>query len=60
MGRSSRDEAREQRIAMEVVVDCYGPEDQARRLDMGCSGLRLISGRASSPVADGKEGMAGR
>ena len=29
MPRTSRDEAREQRIEMEIVVDCYGPEEQA-------------------------------
>jgi Calcium binding len=29
MSRSPRDEEREQRIAMEIVVDAYGPEEQA-------------------------------
>jgi hypothetical protein len=29
MPRRSRDEAREQRIEMEIVVDAYGPEEQA-------------------------------
>jgi len=29
MTRQARDEAREQRITMEIVVDAYGPEEQA-------------------------------
>jgi calcium binding protein len=29
MARSSADEEREQRIAMEIIVDAYGPEEQA-------------------------------
>lgn len=29
MPRTGRDEEREQRIAMEIIVDCYGPEEQA-------------------------------
>jgi hypothetical protein len=29
MPKRSRDEAREQRIEMEIVVDAYGPEEQA-------------------------------
>ncbi len=29
MQKPSRDEAREQRIAMEIIVDAYGPEEQA-------------------------------
>lgn len=29
MSRSQEDEAREERIAMEIVVDAYGPEEQA-------------------------------
>jgi len=29
LGRPQRDEEREQRIAMEIVVDAYGPEEQA-------------------------------
>jgi hypothetical protein len=28
MASSSRDEEREERITMEIVVDCYGPEEQ--------------------------------
>jgi hypothetical protein len=29
MARSSSDEEREQRIAMDIIVDAYGPEEQA-------------------------------
>jgi len=29
MTRSPKDEAREERIIMEVIVDAYGPEEQA-------------------------------
>ncbi len=29
MPQPARDEAREQRIAMEIIVDAYGPEEQA-------------------------------
>ncbi|HEX6291310.1 MAG TPA: calcium-binding protein [Herpetosiphonaceae bacterium] len=29
MPRTPRDEAREERIAMDIIVDAYGPEEQA-------------------------------
>ena len=29
MARPDKDEAREERIAMEIIVDAYGPEEQA-------------------------------
>ncbi len=29
MGEAERDEAREYRISMEIIVDAYGPEEQA-------------------------------
>ncbi len=29
MARQAKDEAREQRIHMEITVDAYGPEEQA-------------------------------
>ena len=29
MTREAKDEAREQRIEMEIIVDAYGPEEQA-------------------------------
>jgi hypothetical protein len=62
MGRSSRDEAREQRITMEIVVDCYGPEEQAMgwyyylegQLDFPFS-ARCVNERAISPLRRGDE-----
>ncbi len=29
MAKRTRDEEREERIAMEIIVDAYGPEEQA-------------------------------
>ena len=29
MARQAKDEAREERIHMEIIVDAYGPEEQA-------------------------------
>jgi hypothetical protein len=62
MGRSSRDEEREQRITMEIVVDCYGPEEQAMgwyyyledKLELPFS-ARCVNERAISPLRRGDE-----
>ena len=62
MTNSAPDEAREHRIAMEVVVDAYGPEEQA----MGWYSYledtltfpfkaRCIQARALSPLREGEE-----
>jgi hypothetical protein len=62
MGRSSRDEERERRITMEIVVDCYGPEEQAMgwyyyledHLEFPFS-ARCVNERAISPLRRGGE-----
>lgn len=57
-----RDDEREERITMEIIVDCYGPEEQA----MGWYGYlddtlpfpftaRCIERRATSPLEPGDE-----
>jgi Calcium binding len=62
MKRPSRDEEREQRITMEIVVDAYTPEEQA----MGWYSYledrlrfpfvaRCIAGRIVSPLRAGEE-----
>lgn len=62
MPRPARDEAREQRIVMEIVVDAYGPEEQAigwyYYLEEHLSfpfRARCVSERAISPLRPGEE-----
>ena len=44
MAHQAKDEAREERIHMEIIVDAYGPEEQARGLALlGEPGLRVVS-----------------
>jgi Calcium binding len=62
MSGRSRDEEREQRIAMEIVVDCYGPEEQAMgwycyledQLEFPFL-ARCVNERAISPLRGGDE-----
>ncbi|HSH79315.1 MAG TPA: calcium-binding protein [Herpetosiphonaceae bacterium] len=62
MARLSKDEAREERIHMEIVVDAYGPEEQAlswyyyleEQLQFPFR-ARCISERATSPLSIGEE-----
>jgi hypothetical protein len=59
---SSRDREREQRISMEIVVDCYGPEEQAMgwycyledHLDVPFS-AKCVHERTISPLRRGDE-----
>jgi hypothetical protein len=62
MPRIERDEAREERISMEIVVDAYGPEEQAMGwyyyLDDTLSfpfKARCIAERRISPLEEGEE-----
>jgi Calcium binding len=60
MTREAKDEAREQRIEMEIIVDAYGPEEQAlgwyyyldENLHFPFS-ARCIAHRAISPLQPG-------
>jgi len=60
MSGPSRNEEREERIAMEIVVDCYGPEEQAMgwycyledQLDFPFL-ARCVNERAISPLRGG-------
>lgn len=62
MADRSEDEAREERITMEIIVDSYGPEEQAMgwhaylsdKLEFPFS-ARCISRRAISPLKTGDE-----
>lgn len=62
MSRSQEDEAREERITMEIVVDAYGPEEQAMgwyyyledNLDFPFTG-RCTRERRISPLRVGEE-----
>ena len=60
--QSSRDEEREERIQMEIIVDAYGPEEQALGwyyyLESALGfpfRARCIAERATSPLAVGEE-----
>ncbi|HEY3080539.1 MAG TPA: calcium-binding protein [Chloroflexota bacterium] len=62
MPQPPRDDAREQRIEMEVVVDCYGPEEQAMGWYYYLEGhlafpfrARCVAERAISPLRPGEE-----
>lgn len=62
MAESPRDEEREERIQMEIVVDAYGPEEQALGWYYYLEGAlgfpflaRCIAERATSPLAVGDE-----
>jgi len=62
MTRQAKDEAREERIHMEIVVDAYGPEEQAmgwyNYLDDTLQfpfSARCIVRRATSPLEPGDE-----
>ena len=65
MTRPPKDEAREERISMEVIVDAYGPEEQAlgwyyyldERINSasGTITARCIRERAISPLEVGDE-----
>ena len=62
MARPPKDEEREQRIAMEIVVDAYGPEEQAMgwyyyledKLGFPFQ-ARCVAQRATSPLRIGDE-----
>jgi Calcium binding len=62
MTREAKDEAREQRIEMEIIVDAYGPEEQAlgwyyyleENLHFPFS-ARCVAHRAISPLQPGDE-----
>src|SRR3712207_9133401 len=62
MAKAERDEEREERIRMEIVVDAYGPEEQAMgwyyyledQLQFPFR-ARCIAERASSPLQIGDE-----
>ncbi len=62
MNRQAKDEAREERIHMEIIVDAYGPEEQAigwyyyldENLHFPFS-ARCIVRRATSPLEPGDE-----
>lgn len=62
MPQPPRDEGREQRIEMEIVVDCYGPEEQAMGWYYYLEGkltfpfhARCAGERAISPLRAGDE-----
>ena len=62
MTRQDKDEAREERIHMEIIVDAYGPEEQAMGWYYSLEELlhfpfaaRCIVRRASSPLEVGEE-----
>jgi Calcium binding len=62
MGRSPKDAEREQRIAMEIVVDAYGPEEQAMGWYYSLENklgfpfrARCVAQRAISPLRIGDE-----
>ncbi len=62
MTRQAKDEAREERIHMEVIVDAYGPEEQAMGWYYYLSdtlqfpfSARCIARRATSPLEVGDE-----
>ena len=62
MTRQAKDEAREERIHMEIIVDAYGPEEQAiswyNYLDDTLQfpfSARCIVRRAASPLESGDE-----
>ena len=62
MPQPPRDDAREQRIEMEIVVDCYGPEEQAMGWYYYLEGhlgfpfrARCVAERAISPLRPGEE-----
>jgi Calcium binding len=70
MSERARDEEREQRIEMEIIVDAYGPEEQALGWYYWLEGqlqfpfrARCIAERRISPLRKGEEvevtGMAG-
>ena len=62
MARAKKDPKRERRIRMEIVVDCYGPEEQAmgwycyleEKLAFPCTAV-CIGERAISPLRKGDE-----
>jgi Calcium binding len=62
MARQARDEAREERIHMEIIVDAYGPEEQAsgwyNYLDDTLQfpfSARCIIRRTTSPLEPGEK-----
>lgn len=62
MKQPPRDEARDARITMEIIVDCYGPEEQAMGWYYSLEGklsfpflARCIAQRAISPLRVGDE-----
>ena len=62
MARQAKDEAREERIHMEIIVDAYGPEEQAmgwyNYLDDTLQfpfSARCVVRRATSPLEPGEE-----
>jgi hypothetical protein len=62
MPERSRDEEREQRIVMEIIVDAYGPEEQAmgwyyylEQTLIFPFAARCISERSSSPLEIGDQ-----
>jgi hypothetical protein len=70
MSERPRDKEREQRIETEIVVDTYGPEEQALGWNYWLDGrlqflvrARCIAERRISPLREGEEveviGMAG-
>ena len=62
MARQAKDEAREERIHMEIIVDAYGPEEQAmgwyNYLDDTLQfpfSARCVVRRTTSPLEPGEE-----
>src|SRR5260370_7531131 len=62
MARKAKDEEREERIQMEIIVDAYGPEEQALGWYYYLEGTlhfpftaRCIARRATSPLEVGDE-----
>jgi hypothetical protein len=62
MGQSPRDDEREQRITIEIIVDCYGPEEQAMGWYYSLENklsfpfrARCVAQRAISPLRVGDE-----
>ena len=62
MTRQGKDEAREERIQMEIIVDAYGPEEQAMGWYYYLEGnlhfpfsARCVARRAISPLQPGDE-----
>lgn len=62
MTRRAKDEAREQRITMEIIVDAYGPEEQAMGWHAYLSdtlqfpfSARCTVSRTISPLEPGEE-----